>query len=106
MAGRLTQLEPYGLPGRRAGSFVGKGPASTHPVAKLTQLSPLGVPWERYGAFAGKPSSVPIVAVDLFLDDGSRDYEKWRYRSGRFEKFLPADRFGFARGGGGTPSRH
>ena len=77
MAGRLTQLEPYGLPGRRAGSFVGKAAAS---------------------------GLVPVV--DLSLDDGSRNYEKWRYRSGRFEKFLPRDRFGWSLGGGGTPSRH
>jgi hypothetical protein len=73
---RLTQLEPHGLPGRRSGSFVGKA------------------------------SSTPIVQVDLSLDDGSRNYEKWRYRSGRFEKFLPRDRFGWSLGGGGTPSRH
>jgi len=78
MAGiRLTQLEPYGLPGRRAGSFVGKASGS------------------------------PLVPMDRSDDDGSRDYEKWRYRSGRLSKYLPRDRFdNWTLPGGGTPPRH
>ena len=64
MAGtRVTQLAPDALPGRREGSFAGKGggAAGPHPVGKLTQLAPVGVPWERYGAFAGKPPAAEVV---------------------------------------------
>lgn len=64
MAGvRITQLEPYGLPGRRYGSFAGRAPAGGHPVNILTQLTPYALHGRRYGDFSGRAATPHPVGL-------------------------------------------
>lgn len=50
-----SQLSPVGVPGRRYGSFAGRGPVVE---TRKTQLQPGAWPGRRYGSFAGRTASL------------------------------------------------
>jgi hypothetical protein len=115
---QLTQLEPAAVPGRRHGSFAGKG-ASHHPAGKVTQLGPSASPGRRYGSFAAKRAAHAVGKLTRLSLLGV----SWgRYRVNAFSGKTPAlapgrrrrpmpwtrttrDRVGFHLFGGGTPPR-